>query len=70
MHRNAHRRGTVGGNDSVGDQLQRAVKPDSENRHLVTARLHREQEAAVAADLDRTLGSQPGTGTRAACRER
>ena len=69
MHRDAHWRGTVGGNNSVGDQLQSAVKPDSQNRHLVTARIHREQEAAVAADLDRTLGSQPGTRTRAACGE-
>ena len=66
MHGDAHRRGTVGGNNSVGDQLQTAVEPDSQNRYLVAACIHREQEAAVAADLDRTLGSQPGTRTGAA----
>ncbi len=70
MHSDTDGHRAPGGDHSARDKLQAAVPADPQDRDLVTACIYREQEAAVATQLDSALGRKAGASAGTAGRER
>ena len=70
MHGDADGRGAARRHHPAGDELEAAVPAHLQDRDLAAAGINGEQVAAVAAELERSLGSQAGTRPGAPGRER
>ena len=69
VHGDAHRLDTPGG-DRRADRTRNTVPADPQYRDLITAGIHREQEAAVGAGLQGALRAEAGTEPDTTGRER